>query len=331
MNNVEVAEILNSVDMFELASKTVNNAALNDTESVAVAELDRRFKEIGKAGYDKDHEIAAFVEKTVNQEIYNAPDELLDEIFERDSIGEFDDYEAAFLPPKNTLVAYEAVKGGNVDRSFLDVSVLKPTWKNYQVEFELSFRDVKTNGWKSVALFTDYAVAAFKNKMFAEVFNAIDNGILMGAENYIAETSAMPTQASMDKMALYLMDQEGDVRNIVGLSKYIQAASKLTSFVSDELINEVNRNGRLGVYDSCSMVPISSAKKLGSGDLLIPDHRLFGIAGKIGSLTMRGDITTYEHEDTNKEKFHFKLAGFNFGYAFNKDTLEKVCVMHLGG
>lgn len=331
MNNVEVAEILNSVDMFELASKTVNNARLNETESVAVAELDRRFKEIGKAGYDKDHEIAAFVEKTVNDEIYNAPDELLDEIFDRDTIGEFDDYEATVLPPKNTLNAYEAAKGGNVDRSFLDVSVLKPTWKNYQIEFDMSFRDVRTNGWKSVALFTDYAVAAFKNKMFAELFSAIENGIALGAENYIAETSALPTQASLDQMALYLMDQEGDTKSIIALSKYIQAASKLTGFTSEEMINEVNRNGRLGVYDSCSLYPISSAKKLGDGSLLIPDKIMVGISGKVGALTMRGDITTYEHEDTNKEKFHFKLAGFNFGYAMNSTTLENACVMHLGG
>lgn len=329
MNNVEVAEILNSVNMYELASKTVNKATMTDNESVAVAELDRRFKEIGKSGFDRDHEIASFVEKTINEEIYNAPDELLDEMFERDSIGEFDDYEATVLPPKNTLTPYEAVQGGNVDRSFLDISTLKPTWKNYQIEFDLSFRDIKVNGWKSVALFTDYAVAAFRNKMFYDVLNAIDNGIAMGAANYIAETSAMPTQASMDKMALYLMEQEDESRNIVALTKYIQAASKLSSFVSDELINEVNRNGRLGVYDSCSMYPISSAKKLGDGSLLIPDKRMFGIAGKVGTLTMRGDINVYQHEDTNKEKFHFKLAGFNYGYAFNKDTLDKVCVMHL--
>lgn len=329
MNNVEVAEILNSVDMYELASKTVNKTELSENESVAVSELDRRFKEIGKAGYDRDHEIAAFVQKTINEEIYNAPDELLDEIFERDTIGEFDDYEAAVLPPKNTLTPYDAVQGGNVDRSFLDISTLKPTWKNYQIEFELSFRDIKTNGWKSVALFTDYAVAAFKNKMFYDVLNAIDSGVALGADNYIAETTSMPTQASMDKMALYLMEQEGESRSIVALAKYIQAASKLTSFVSDELINEVNRNGRLGVYDSCSLYPISSAKKLGDGSLILPDKRMFGIAGRVGTLTMRGDINVYQHEDTNKEKFHFKLAGFNFGYAFNKDTLDKVCVMHL--
>ena len=37
------------------------------------------------------------------------------------------------MTPKNTLVAYPAAPGGNVDRSFLDISVLQPVWKNRQV------------------------------------------------------------------------------------------------------------------------------------------------------------------------------------------------------
>ena len=133
MNNTEIAEVLSSVDMYELACKTTKGYTLNDTESMAVAELDRQFKKIGELGYDKDHEIAEFVRKTINEEIYNEPDELLDEMFDRGTIGEFDDYDAIKAPPKNTLVAYEAAKGGNVDRSFLDVSILTPTWKNRQI------------------------------------------------------------------------------------------------------------------------------------------------------------------------------------------------------
>lgn len=297
MNNIEVAEILKSVDMYELACKTNRDATLTENESLAVAELDARFKEIGRLGFDKDHEIAAFISKTVNEEIYNAPDELLDEMFERGTIGEFDDYEATILPPKNTLNAIEAAKGGNVDRSFLDVSVLKPVWKNLQIETDISFAEVRRGGWKTIATLTEYAVQAFKNKMFYAVLDAIDAGVVSGAENYITESTQMPTAASMNAMALYLMEHDNGARNIIGLTKYIQGASKLTGFVSDEMINEVNRNGRLGVYDSCSLVPISSAKKLGNGDTLIPDKRMFGIAGKIGELDMKGSINVYQHED----------------------------------
>ena len=130
--NFEVADIMNKVDMFELASKTVHNLELSAEEQDARDALDAYFKKVGKEGHDPQHEIAAFVTKVVNEEIYNYPDELVDMLFDRDSIGAFDDYDGVKLPPKNTLVAHEAAFGGNVERSFLDISVLQPKWANYQ-------------------------------------------------------------------------------------------------------------------------------------------------------------------------------------------------------
>jgi len=132
MTNIELAELVSSTNMYDIAYKTSRNMTLTDNESEASAMLDAHFKEIGKRGCDPDHEISAFVQKVVNEEIYNTPDELLDMIFDRGTIGEFDDFQN-ITTPKNTLVAYEAAKGGNVPRSYLDVSVLTPTWKNRQI------------------------------------------------------------------------------------------------------------------------------------------------------------------------------------------------------
>ena len=44
---------------------------------------------------------------------------------------------------------------------------------------------------------------------------------------------------------------------------------------------------------------------------------------------MRGDTHVYQHEDNNKEKVHIMIKDFTYGYAFTKDTLEKVCKMVL--
>lgn len=88
--------------------------------------------------------------------------------------------------------------------------------------------------------------------------------------------------------------------------------------------NIVNKNGRLGIYDGCEMFPISSAKKLGDGSAVFPDKRVYGIAGQIGSLSMKGETSVYETMDNNNESVHLKFADFTFGVAFNKDTLEKV-------
>ena len=49
-----------------------------------IAEIsDAWAKEIGKTGKDPDCTIAEFINRTVNEEVYNAPDELLDQIFDR--------------------------------------------------------------------------------------------------------------------------------------------------------------------------------------------------------------------------------------------------------
>lgn len=130
---IDIAEMIEKTNMMELASKTANQVALNDEEREVTAQLDEWAREIGKTGNDKDHEIAAFIEKTINTEIVNAPDYLLDGMFDRGTIGEFDDYHA-HTEPKNTLRAIEAAKGGNVDRSYIDIKPLTPSWKNRQVE-----------------------------------------------------------------------------------------------------------------------------------------------------------------------------------------------------
>lgn len=269
MNQHEIAELAKSASIYEIAAKTVRKINLNDNEKVVAEQLDEWARKVGETGHDPEHEIAAFVTRTVNDEFYNAPDELLDAMFVRGSIGEFDDYEAVIEPVKNTLVAHEAAFGGNVEKSYLDFSVLKPTWKNRQVESQISYRDLRRNGFKSVALLADYAVQALNNAMFYDIFSAVNAAITAGADNYIAEANATPSQATMDALALYLNDRGNGT--IIGLSKYIQAASKLTGFTSSDMINEVNRNGRLGVYGGNSLYPISAAKKQGNGELLFPD------------------------------------------------------------
>ena len=173
-------------------------------------------------------------------------------------------------------------------------------------------------------MLTENAVAAFKNKMFKIIFDKIDAGIANGAENYLNVGGAAMTQAAGDALALYVNDRADGDGVIVGKSQYIQQLSKLTGFASDDMKNEVHRTGRLGSYDGCTMYPISGAKKLGDGSAIFPDKRVYGIAGQIGSLSMKGETSVYETMDNNNESVHLKFADFTFGVAFNKDTLEKV-------
>lgn len=320
----EIAELASNISMYDLACKTIDKAELTENEGIAVAQLDEWAREIGKTGYDKDHEIAAFITRAVNDELYESPDELLDLMFDRGSIGEDDDG-VTYLTPKNTLIAYEAAKGGNVDRSYIDVTVLTPTFRNRQVETAISYKDLRNSGWKSVATLTEYAVAQLKAQMFVDVVSAVDAVITSGSDNYITEATANPTATSMDKLAVYLLDRAAvGASVIIARSAYIQAASKLAGFASDNMKDAVNRSGFLGEYAGCKLKPVSSAIKLGNGTIVMPDDRVFGIAGKIGTLDMKGEVHVYETADNNSEQIHIKIADFTYGYAMNATSAEKM-------
>lgn len=329
MNQIELAELVKDTSVCEIAAKTVRNMSLNDNEKVVAEYLDEWARKIGETGHDPEHEIASYVTRTINEEVYDAPNALLDAMFDRGSVGEFDDYEAIVQPIKNTIVAYDAAFEGNVPKSYLDFTFLKPQWKHAQVESQVSYADLRRSGWKTIALLTEYAQKALENKMFYDIFSVVDAAIAQGAENCVVESGATPSQATMDAVALYLNDRNGG--SIVGLSKYIQAISKLNGFVSEEMINEVHRTGRLGVYDGVALYPVSGAHKQANGELLLPDKKLFGIAGKIGALDMKGEVRTYETENNNKETIDLKVTGFTYGYSFNKDTLDNVCKIVIAG
>lgn len=326
MLRTEIAELMNKDGkMYEVAQKTEYNLKLTSEEKEIAEVCDAWAKEIGEKGMDNDHEIAAYIKRTVQEEVYNTPDELLDQIFDRGSVGEFDDVEYN-KEAKNTLIAYEAAKGGSVDASFIDFSALNPTWKNRQVETNISYVDLRKNGFKSIAGLTAFGVESLKNALFHDVFGAMDTAIT-GGEQKIDVTGSAPTQTAMDALSLYLTDRDPN-SVAVGLTKYAQQIARMTNYyqyMSDAMKDEFNRYGLTKFFDGVKIAGISSAKKQGDGTLLIPDKRIFGISGKIGALDMKGDLHVYETMDNQSESVKIKIADFTYGYAItNIDKVAKI-------
>ena len=270
--NTEIKDIMSKEGvLFDVAEKIEYKRELNADEKEIAEISDAWAREIGKTGIDPECTIAEFINRTVNEEIYNAPDELLDQIFERGSVGEFDD-EEGHKDPKNTLVAYEAARGGNVDRSYIDISVLKPTWKNRQVETDLSYTDLRKNGFKSIATLTTFMKEACQNALFFDALALADEAVT-GGEQLIAVSGTTPTLEAMDKLSLYLNDRASD-SVIVTLNKYAQAIRRMPNFaqyMSNTMKDDFNRYGLAKTYDSIGIAGISGAKKTGTGSLLIPD------------------------------------------------------------
>ena len=311
--------------LFEVAEKVEYKREL-DSEEKEIAEIsDAWAKEIGKTGKDPECTIAEFINRTVNEELYNAPDELLDQILERGSVGEFDDVEGQ-KTPKNTLVAHEAAKGGTVDRSWIDFSAIKPVWKNRQVETDLSYVDLRKNGFKSIATLTTYMKEACQNALFYDVLSMADAAVV-GGEQLIEVADTTPTLEAMDALSLYLNDRSDD-NVIITLSKYAQAIRRMEGFaqyLSGEMKNDFNRYGLVKTYDGIGVASISGAKKTGNGNLLIPNKRIYGIAGKFGNLDMKGEIHTYQDMNNQAEKIHLMLKDFTYGFMLtNIENFAKV-------
>ncbi len=240
--------------LFDVAEKVEYKRELTAEEKEIAEISDAWAREIGETGKDPDCQIAAYIKKTVQDEVYNAPDELLDQMFERGSVGEFDDVEYN-REAKNTLIAHEAAKGGVVDRSWIDMSAVYPTWKNRQVETDLSYVELRKNGFKSVANLTVFMKEACQNALFYDVLAQADNAIV-GGEAKIDVTGSAPTLDAMDALALYLNDRSDD-SVIVSLTKYAQAIRRMAGFaqyMSDDMKNEFNRYGLVKSYDTIGLL-----------------------------------------------------------------------------
>lgn len=314
--NIEVAELMKKPGrVYSVAEKTQYNLPM-DAEDKEIAEVcEAHINELIDRG-DPDREIAQFVNRTVTDDTYNAPDELLDAMFTRGNVGENDNYQAE-RNVKNTLVAHEAAKGGNVPKSYLHFEVIKPTWKNIQVETDISFNEIRRNGWKSIATLTTYMSETLKNKMFYDIFGMVDD-MITGGDQLITVAGKEPTMESMDALTLYLNEYaDGANPFTVSLQKYCAKMRRMTGYaqyLSDASKDEFNRYGLVKTYDGVAVTGISSAKRLGDGSMLLPDARIFGIGGVVGNLDMKGETHTYEDYDNNNEKVHLMLKDFSYGY-----------------
>ena len=293
------------------------NLSSEDKEISAV--MDAWAKEIGRTGFDRDHEISQLITKSITLETVSAASELIDSMFETDSIGEFDDYRAE-VDPKNTIKVYDAVVGGNVDRSFIDHKVLKPTWNNLQAETDLSLQQLRRGGYKSVANMVNFINEAFELEKVARVIDIIDKAITAG-NGAFSEAEATPSDAVMKSLALRMMDvTNGDMPVIFGQNKYIMAIAGLsgaTTYLTDAVKNQYNTTGKVTDYAGCRLVGLSGVKKLANGNFIIPDKKLFATAGKIGTCITRGDTLVQQETDINSEKIHIKVSGYSFGTLIN--------------
>lgn len=314
----EFAEVVKSTDMLEWAEKVNLKKDMTKEEKEVSQIVDVWSKDIGNRGADNDLEISGFIRKVIENPTYSYPSELFDMMFDSDSIGEFDDVEYD-IAPKNTLVAYEAAKGGNVPKSYIDTSKTATVWKHLQVETLIPYAKLRRNGYLTIASATTFAKEALENKKLQTVFGIIDNAI-SGGDNVFSVsggTSALTTTV-MDELSLWVLDhlEDGDTGFTFSQNKYAQAIARMSghsSYMSNDMKNEFNKYGLVKEYGGLLIGGYSGARKTADGQPIVPDKAIYGLSGKIGVMTDRGELRVYETMNNNKEAVELKFTGYEFG------------------
>ena len=297
----EIAEIMETEGLvFETASKTKYNLSLTSEQKEVAEVVDKWAKQIGERGADPDCELSAFIIKTIEPVVYETPDALVDSLFDRGSIDEFDDVQG-LVNPKNTLKAYDATVGGSVPKSYIDYTEIKPVWKSKQIETEISYTQLRKNGFKTVANLATFAEESLKNCLFRDAIAYLDTLITASTVGQYIKASGNLTQSAIDEMTLYLLEH-GANPFILGRTKYAQQIARISnqvSFMSDEMKNNFNRYGLVDFVDGVRVAHIPSVVTVGDQPVL-PDGKLFGIADKIGQLDMKGSLRMYETFEDRK-------------------------------
>lgn len=326
--NTEIAEKITDKDVtLQWATKVVEGLELSAEEVEISKFMDKLAKEIGNTNNDPEHIISQLVKKTIEPDVYDPDDGLLSSMFNMGNIGEFDEKTYEVLP-KDTIKVYDAVRGGNVYKSFLDVGLVNPTTVKLQAETEIKMSDLRRNGYKSIANLILNAQKALDNEKYFRVLQAIDIALAGGTtEQTIKITGQKPLMEGMTDFAIYLNDR-GENAFMVGLSKYTTRLTTIDGFapyMSEEMKNEFYRTGALGLFEGVRVNGFSSDRKTGDGRTLIPDNRLLGVTGKIGDLDMKGDLRILQEENINTETIHLKFTGYDMTYAiYRLDKIARV-------
>ena len=320
--NTEIAEIMSKDGtMLDWAAKVAYQNVLSAEEKEISECIDAWARELGKTGFDKDHEISQMVRKALTRESVMAPSEVISMIFDELSIGEADDWRGE-KAPKNTIQVVENGLGANVDASFVDHTKIVPTWHKLQARTYVTLADLRNNGYKTIANLLSNIRDALENQKIVKMLNAVDTAITKS----ITESGTAPTATSADALAVYLHDvSDGAECSFVTKNAYATAISVLDgarSMATDSQKNQFNKTGIVEYYAGCRLFGLSGTKKTGAGDLIIPDKRVFGFAGKIGNAITRGENIVLQDTDSGSERINIKVSGYEFGTAI--DDIEKV-------
>lgn len=340
MNNIELSEKLVS-SMEEkgrmlgwarnvVASSKNRNVILSQEDIEISNEINSYIKRVDKHGSQlAGEQIASLINIIVEDEVYNAPSEILDQIFNAGSYDEFDKVKVT-KSYKNTLIAYESqARTGNVKKSFLDFTKGNVVEKHLQIETEIKMSDLRRSGALGVAEYALKAIETFNNKKFAIVMEIID-GLIASGNNYFTCSTSITKQA-IDDFTDYLHENIAEgTPEAIALHSTMRGIFKIANIentMSNTMLDELNQLTLLPIYNGTALVSIKDGQKMADGEKLLPKNKIYGVAGKIGEYYTKGDLRVLSEVDINREVIHLKYTGVEFGVCIT--DIEKIAKLEI--
>lgn len=326
LSQAQVQNMMSNGNGLTWARKAVAKQELSEEEKAFGMKIGEEVEKAYKYGSPTAH-IAQIIVEMIEPEIFDVPLELLGQIFDEGSLGEFDDvkYESKWI---NGLVAREtAIRTGSVEKSYLGLMDATKEMTNLEIATEFPMSELRKPNGLGVAELTLNALEAFNNAKYRFMLNFVESKVIPTDNKF---TGAITAGALDDFFGcLYDNNDSTGYSQVVGLSNVIRSASKTTkdgNMFSENMKDILNNDAKLQVLDNAVLVPIKAGRKDGNGQTLIPDKKLYGFSGKVGKSVTRGDIRVYLDQNNSNETFSVHFKGVEFGVAVYPDQARKIAV-----
>jgi hypothetical protein len=260
-------------------------------------------------------------------EMFEIIEQILDITINEGLQGQFQDFvetvqldwgdTMVFTLPENRLFDVSIVADGNGDlrRDRLDSSEVTVKTKTYGVAIYEELHRLLA-GRVSFDRMIDIVARSYENKLQNEIYNAVYNSFDQLNATYRATGTF--TEATLIDLISHVEASTGAEAVVMGTKAALSRITREPTMLSENMLDEINRVGYVGVFNGTPLVEIKNAHRVGTTQWAIDNN--FLIVAPTGldpfvKLIFEGDSLVEEvtegRKDMQREYRFIKKAGFN--------------------
>jgi hypothetical protein len=260
-------------------------------------------------------------------EMFEIIEQILDITINEGLQGQFQDFvetvqldwgdTMVFTLPENRLFDVSIVSDGNGDlrRDRLDSSEVTVKTKTYGVAIYEELHRLLA-GRVTFDRMIDIVARSYENKIQNEIYNAVYNSFDQINATY--RTTGAFDEATLIDLISHVEASTGAEAVVMGTKSALSKITREPTMVSQNMLDEINRVGYVGIFNGTPLVEIKNSHRVGSSQWAIDNN--FLIVAPTGldpfvKLIFEGDSLVEEvvegRKDMQREYRFIKKAGFN--------------------